>query len=401
MGNKRKNTDGSLYYDKSANRWRCQFRVFDPKTSKEVRKVKSFRTEQEAKDFFSTIQYQKGNKLYVENNGIPLNLLIRANAEKKHESGLIKNRQYLRIMQTIKMMEKSPLFSRNIDEISSADIQAYLFSLKKDYSNSSIKKVMEQIKQAYKVAMNKGYIKENPLIDVVTPKSSKPDRVIRALDLDEQQVLTNYLMNIPVKDEPYKVAFLMEMFLGIRIGECLALSKKDINLKRNLINIQHSVNVDDDGNLIIGDTKTPAAEREIPIPEFLKELIAYQMKLAEYHKDNLLFVDKNGNIVNPVNANQQLQTSAKKLGIDDITTHSLRHTYGTRCIEAGMRPVALQRLMGHTDISVTLNIYTTIFNKYKEQELEKVNSYYINNSILPNSLTLDNVEKDEEELEYE
>ena len=47
-----------------------------------------------------------------------------------------------------------------------------------------------------------------------------------------------------------------------------------------------------------------------------------------------------------------------------------------------MRAVALQRLMGHTDVSVTLNTYTTIFNKYKEQELEKVNEYYLNNEII-------------------
>lgn len=47
-----------------------------------------------------------------------------------------------------------------------------------------------------------------------------------------------------------------------------------------------------------------------------------------------------------------------------------------------MRAVALQRLMGHTDVSVTLNTYTSVFNKYKEAELEKVNDYYINNEIV-------------------
>ena len=82
------------------------------------------------------------------------------------------------------------------------------------------------------------------------------------------------------------------------------------------------------------------------------------------------------------NANRNLQKIAQNFGIENISTHSLRHTYGTRCIEAGMRAVALQRLMGHTDISVTLNTYTSIFNKYKEQELEKVNEYYLNNEIL-------------------
>lgn len=70
------------------------------------------------------------------------------------------------------------------------------------------------------------------------------------------------------------------------------------------------------------------------------------------------------------------------MGIKGVTSHSLRHTFGTRCIEAGVRAVALQRLMGHTDISVTLNVYASIFNKYKEEELAKVNNYYINNQII-------------------
>ena len=51
-----------------------------------------------------------------------------------------------------------------------------------------------------------------------------------------------------------------------------------------------------------------------------------------------------------------------------------------------MRPVALQRLMGHTDISVTLNTYTSIFNKFKEEELNKVNEYYMNNEIISQNL---------------
>lgn len=56
-----------------------------------------------------------------------------------------------------------------------------------------------------------------------------------------------------------------------------------------------------------------------------------------------------------------------------------------------MRAVALQRLMGHTDIIVTLNTYTTIFNKYKEEELRKVNEYYLNNEIFRNNFLKDDI----------
>ena len=72
----------------------------------------------------------------------------------------------------------------------------------------------------------------------------------------------------------------------------------------------------------------------------------------------------------------------KKLGISGISTHSLRHTYGTRCIESGMAPVVVQKLMGHTDVSVTLNTYTSVFDTFKSKELEKVNRYYLEENML-------------------
>ena len=58
-----------------------------------------------------------------------------------------------------------------------------------------------------------------------------------------------------------------------------------------------------------------------------------------------------------------------------------------------MRAVALQRLMGHTDISITLNTYTSIFNKYKREEIEKVNDYFISNNILSDNSQFQLIEK--------
>ena len=67
-----------------------------------------------------------------------------------------------------------------IEDISSDDIQNYLNTLK-DYSNSYIKKIYEQFTQNYQFAMNKGYITKNPLYAVIKPKSTKPNKVVRAL----------------------------------------------------------------------------------------------------------------------------------------------------------------------------------------------------------------------------
>lgn len=123
--------------------------------------------------------------------------------------------------------------------------------------------------------------------------------------------------------------------------------------------------------------------RELPIPKVLKPFIVEQMEIANENRDNQLFLSPNGNYVDARNVNRKLKKILKEnIGTEEITTHSLRHTYATRCIEAGMSAVALQKLMGHNDVSVTLNTYTSVFNRYKEEELEKVNNYYARNNLL-------------------
>lgn len=397
---------GSIYYDKTKKKWRCLYYVINKDTLEEVRKSKSFPSEKDAQDFLTSIQCQKGNDLFVKNNGIPLNQLMRANAQKRLDMNLIGERQYARILHSIKKLELSPLMNKNIDEISSNEIQEYLNTLT-EYSDSTIKKLTEQFTQAFRYALNKGYITKNPMIDIVKPKSKKPTKIVRALELEEQQLFTNYLMNMSVAEEPFKVAYLMEMYMGLRIGEVLALRSTDIDLRKNLIHINKTLTTDKDYKVIMGKSpKTYAGIRDVPIPEFIKNELINQMMLAENNFDKQLFVNVKGGYMDPRNANRLLKKSLKRIGIEDVSTHSLRHTYGTRCIEAGMRAVALQRLMGHTDISVTLNTYTSVFNKYKEAELEKLNNYYISKSIIEqnqellnqtNGIILDNNEKGENE----
>lgn len=398
-----KNKNGSVYFDKKDKKWKCSYYIFDEKAGKEKRKYKSYLSEQEANEFLTSIQYQRGNDLFIKYNGIPLNQLMRENTERKLEANLIGERTYGRILKTIKQIEKNPNSMKNVDTVTSIDLQSY-FNTLKNYSDSTIKKIMEQFSQAFTLAMNKGYITKNPMFDVIKPKSVKEKKIVRALTIEEQQLLTNYLMSIPIVNEPYKVTYLIEMYLGLRIGEALALRSTDINLHKNLISVNKTLTRDRNNKVIMGKaTKTYAGVREVPIPTFIRNEIITQMRLAEKNKDKQLFLDTNGNYVRPTTANDRLRNLLKKIGIEGISSHSLRHTYGTRCIEAGMRPVALQRLMGHTDISITLNTYTSIFNKFKEEELNKVNEYYMNNAIINqnllyevNNIVIDSEKGDEE-----
>ena len=137
------------------------------------------------------------------------------------------------------------------------------------------------------------------------------------------------------------------------------------------------------------------------IPFFLMEYIIEQMQIANNQLNNdeqLLFKPDDRKYTERENVNTELKRLLKRhFGIDDITTHSLRHTFGTRCIESGMQPVVVQRLMGHTDIAVTLNTYTSVFDEFKQKEIDKVNQYFLKGNMIENQKLLDDSE--EEELE--
>ncbi len=383
MPRKKGTIDGAVYFNKQRNNWTVHRHEFDYQTGKNKKITKSFDTKEEAEEYLQTIQYQKANPIYIKNNGIPLNQLMRSNLQRKLDNGLIGETQFSRIESTIRVIENSIIAKKKIEDITSDEIQGYFNTLKK-YSNSYIKKICEQFNQAYKYAVNKGYISINPMIDVYKPKSDKEDKVVRALEIEEQQILTEYLTSLSANEQPYKNAFLIQMYMGLRIGEVLALRNSDVDLKHNLIRVNKTLTTDKNGKIIMGaTTKTYAGTRDLPIPDFLRPHIIEQMKIGKNNRDEQFFISKNNNYFDSRNANYILKKILKEqLGITDITTHSLRHTYGTRCVEAGMRDVALQRLMGHTDINITLNTYTSVFNKYKQSELEKVNNYYLNNSIL-------------------
>ena len=295
MERNKKEKIGSIYYDKNRKNWRCTYYIYEKDTQEETRKTKSFLTEQEAKDFLTSIQYQKGNEIFIKNNGIPLNQLMRENIQRKLDMNVIGERSYARLMETIRVIERSTMSKKNINDITSNEIQSYLNSLK-DYSNSTIKKVKEQFSQAFREAINKGYIVRNPMLEVIRPKSTQIRKPVRALEIEEQQKLTNYLINAPITDVPFKTVYLIQMYLGLRIGEALALCSTDINLHRNLITVDKTVTTDKEGKIIMKYLpKTYAGIREVPIPVFIRNEIINQMRLSEDNKDRQLFLDKNEN----------------------------------------------------------------------------------------------------------
>lgn len=380
---RRGNGEGTIFEDKKNKRWIGQYISGIAEDGKAIRKSVYGKTQKEVVNKLNEVKYQMNNDIYVEKNGIKLVKIMEDIREEKLASNTISGGQYARLKWTINKIKNSKLGEMKIQDVTKNDIQEFLNSIK-DLSDSYIKKLYEQFVQAYRRAEIKKYITYNPMYEVIKPKSDKQTKVVEALDINVQKAFTEYLNKASIGDEPYKNIFLIQMYMGLRIGEVLALSTKNIDLENKLLYVKRTLTNDKEFAIILGNkTKTYAGNRTLPIPDFLVPIFEEQLKYANGNLHNLIFTT-NDNYIRTSAINKELKRifdEELKTSSKNISTHCLRHTYGTRCIEAGMTAVVLQRLMGHKDVTVTLNTYTSVFNKFKEDELEKVNNYLTNNQL--------------------
>ena len=380
---RRGNGEGTIFEDKKNKRWIGQYISGISSEGKAIRKSVYGKTQKEVLNKLNEIKYKMNNDMYVEKNGIELVKIMEDIRQEKLASNTISGGQYARLKWTINKIKNSKIGNMKIQDITKDDIQEFLNSVK-DLSDSYIKKLYEQFVQAYHRAEIKKYISYNPMYEVIKPKSNKQTKVVEALEINVQKEFTQYLNKVSIEEQPYKNIFLIQMYMGLRIGEVLALSKEHIDLKNKVLYVKRTLTNDKEFAIILGNkTKTYSGNRTLPIPEFIVPIFEEQLKYTNENLHNLIFTNNNSYIRTSAINKELKRIFKEELNVNskNISTHCLRHTYGTRCIEAGMTAVVLQRLMGHKDVTVTLNTYTSVFNRFKEDELEKVNTHLNTNQL--------------------
>lgn len=286
-------------------------------------------------------------------------------------------------------IEDSPIGKAKLKDLRAPHIQSYYNDLLSDGISVSVVNTIDRfLSTCLKEAERQNYIPTNYCKSIRLPKETKTESYT-VFTLDEQMKFLE-----AIKGHKYEVAFKLALGTGLRLGELLALKWTDIDFINNTVTVNKSIKrvtyVDKNGkreNKIIEQTpKTETSYRTIPIPEnIINDLKLYMKKQTKYKKDNkefyndndYIFCDKFGNPLDPKLLPRNFKSVLKKAGLRKIKYHSLRHTYATRLFEADVPIKIVQALMGHSDITTTMNIYTHVMPEQKSQAAEKINNLFV------------------------
>lgn len=363
----RGNGEGTIYYIDSKKLWACQYKV-DGK-----RKTLYGKTKKAVKEKLEKLIVQATTDTFVDKSSVTGEEIARKMAEDDYKSHLILDNTYLRRIGTINAMSGHNVMLKPIQNVTGADIKDFFQSIV-NYLDSYIKKFYGMLNSIFKFAVSEKILAVNPLDDkrrFKRPNSSKQTRKVSAFTIEEQKLFIE-----AIKGHKFELQFLLSMFCGLRMGEVNALTASDIDIDTKKITIRRTITRDLNEYAVIGKTtKTYAGQRTVYMTDELCSKLSQLIKGMD--KDELLFKRPNGSPYTTNMINMSFHRICENCGIEnkEINQHMLRHTFATRCIESGMPAQVLQKLLGHTDITTTINTYCDIFDEYRLEHTDTAFQY--------------------------
>ena len=207
-------------------------------------------------------------------------------------------------------------------------------------------------------------IVSNPAERVQAPRAKKPKR--RSYDDEQTKILLENLEQLSIEDTKYKVAIILTVFTGVRLGELMGLELQDIDFKNGIISINRSSQYLSDMGVFTKVPKTESSIREIAIPEFIISLLGeyklwYEEQKSIYGElwtnSDRLFVQANGKPMHPSTISKWFVKYVGQIGLPVINFHGLRHTNASLLVAQNIDIAIISARLGHAQISTTLNFY--------------------------------------------
>lgn len=271
---------------------------------------------------------------------------------------------------------------------------------------STIDTVHNILHQIFNLAVDDGYLRMNPTDNMLKELKQSHNFSVekrKALTIDEQRLFIEFLQQ-NVRYHHWYPVFAIMLGTGMRVGEITGLRWCDIDLEEGMININHTLVYYNDGinkgcTFHINSPKTKAGERIIPMLDFVKEAFLIEQ---EYQKEaglvcnamidcytDFIFINRFGyvqhqgtlnkaikRIIRDCNDEVLLEGNPNAVLLPPFSCHSLRHTFTTRLCEAGINVKVIQDVLGHKDISTTMNIYADVTKDMKQKEFGSVEEYF-------------------------
>lgn len=213
--------------------------------------------------------------------------------------------------------------------------------------------VLKYAQETYSIAVPKiNYVKE-------------PQKEMRVFSVQEQQVITEYLLQ---QIDIHKFGVLLALYTGMRIGELCALQWSDITDEYIIINktMMRIKSEQSKTEVKIGSPKSESSNRIIPTPKCLLPMI------NQFRGNGYVLSNDKLKYTEPRLMQIKFGKMIDECKIKKANFHALRHTFATRCIEAGVDVKTLSELLGHSDVKTTLNRYVHSSFELKQKSMEQL-----------------------------
>ena len=303
------------------------------------------------------------------------------NLRKNIRRNTVKGRQ-----QFMNVLKKDPFGSMSIDSVKQSDAKEWAIRMSENgIAYNSIKNYMRSLRASFYMAIQDDYVRKNPFDFVLSDILDDTRKEKTALSLEQEEALLTFAKS----DRTYKkyydeLVILLET--GLRISEFCGLDLNvAVDMKNKSILVEHQLLKDTETGYYIEKPKTKSGIREIPMTD--KAYDAFQRLIKSRKKTEPIVIDGYSNFLMlngkglpqvASSYNMVLKGLVKKYNkthddeLPEISPHSLRHTFCTKMANKGMTPNTLQYIMGHSDISMTLNYYAHGSFGSAKAEMERI-----------------------------